>query len=345
MPSGTVRLWFAARAASLAVAATALVVLTTAEASGAQADPSPPPVIYREPDDPIVGVLGRADRRIFSDDPRDYTAEASARGLRELDLAIAARPDDPRLHWYRHLTLDRKKRTAEARAAREEAIRLARIVPGGADLLPDYYREHAEACGKEGDSAAAAAALLAVVGPPPGKRSYQSVVIWLGDRPRGDPGAPGPGPLFPGRQRLEALWGPLDRFFESHGGPTDAKTLERVAEQVRVGMDYREVARKVGFASFSMGDCHWDHGIPVMDDCWWYQIEEPAIVRQGNLIGAIPPRKPTIVHVVIVDKRVRKIEITRSDPPRQRRRTGTGSARRSTARTASRAWLFRPTGA
>ena len=37
-------------------------------------------MIYREPDDPIIGVLGRADRRIFSDDPGDYTAEASAAG-------------------------------------------------------------------------------------------------------------------------------------------------------------------------------------------------------------------------------------------------------------------------
>ena len=225
------------------------------------------------------------------------------------------RPEDPRLHWYRYLSLDRMKRTAEARAAREEAIRLARVVPGGADLLPDYYREHAVACGKEGDPAAAAAALLAWLDLGPASNLYQKVVIWLGDNPRGAPNAPGPGPLFPGRERLEALWGPLDRFFESHGGPTDAKALERIAEQVRVGMDYREVARKVGFASFSMGDCHWDHGIPVMDDCWWYQIEEPAIVRQGTLIGAIPPRKPTIVHVVIVNKRVRKIEITRSDPP------------------------------
>ena len=114
---------------------------------------------------------------------------------------------------------------------------------------------------------------------------------------------------------MEALWGPLDRFFETHGGPTDARGLERVAEQVRVGMDYREVARKVGFASFSMGYCHWDHGIPVMDDCWWYQIEEPTIVRQGNLIGAIPPRDPSIVHVVIVDNVVRKVEITRSRAP------------------------------
>ncbi len=218
MPSGTVRMRFAARAASLAVAATALVVRTTAEASGAQADPSGPPVIYREPDDPIVGVLGRADRRIFSDDPTDYSAEASARGLRELDLAIAARPEDPRLHWYRHLTLDRMKRTAEARAAREEAIRLARVVPGGADLLPEYYREHAVACGKEGDPAAAAAALLAWLDLRPASGLYQSVVIWLGDQPRGDPRAPGPGPLFPGRERLEALWGPLERFFESHGG-------------------------------------------------------------------------------------------------------------------------------
>ncbi len=189
-------------------------------------------------------------------------------------------------------------------------------MPGGADLLPEYYREHAVACAKEGDPAAAAATLLARLElSPQAADIYKSVCIWLGDKPRGDPRAPGPGPLFPGRDRMEALWGPLDRFFETHGGPTDARGLERVAEQVRVGMDYREVARKVGFASFSMGYCHWDHGIPVMDDCWWYQIEEPTIVRQGNLIGAIPPRDPSIVHVVIVDNVVRKVEITRSRAP------------------------------
>jgi WD40 repeat protein len=67
-----------------------------------------------------------------------------------------------------------------------------------------------------------------------------------------------------------------------------------------------------------MGDCHWDHGMLVMDDCWWYQIEGPTIVRQGNLIGAVPPRDPVIVHVVIFDRVVRRVEITRSGAPQHK---------------------------
>ncbi len=296
-----------------------VVVLTTADATPAQSDPAPPPLIYREPDDPVIGVLARAGGRIYSDDPKDYTAEASARGLHELDLAIKKRPDDPRLHWFRYLTLERMKRTALARAAREEAIRVARVCPAGEELLGGYYGGHAEACAKEGDAAAAAAAFLAGLDLGPYGAFYKTVTIWLGDTPRGDPKAPGPGPLFPGRDRLEALWGPLDRFFESHAGPADARGLEQVMKRVHVGMDYREVAREVGFASFDMDVCHWDHGIPVMDTCWWYEIEEPAIVRRGNSIGAVPPTNPTMVHVVIVDNRVKKVEKTIGPAPQSKR--------------------------
>ena len=112
----------------------------------AQAVQAPPPLIYREPDDPALAVLVRARARIHSDDPKDYTAEASARGLSDLDEAGATRPKDPRIHWYRSMTLDRMKRTALARAAREEAIRVARVCPAGDELIGEYYREHAEAC-------------------------------------------------------------------------------------------------------------------------------------------------------------------------------------------------------
>ena len=81
-------------------------------------------------------------------------------------------------------------------------------------------------------------------------------------------------------------------------------------------MDYREVARAVGFPSFTMNlICHWDHGLPVYETCWWYQIEKPRIVREGNLIGAIPPREPSIVHVVIADNRVKKVEKTIGQAP------------------------------
>jgi hypothetical protein len=135
--------------ARLAGVAMGLLVLIKANADGSEASQPTAQVIYREADDPVIEVLGRAGSRIFSDDPKDYTDLASDRGLRELDQAISKRPGDPRLHWFRYLTLDRAKRTAEARAAREEAIRLARIVPGGDDLLPEYYREHAKACAKE----------------------------------------------------------------------------------------------------------------------------------------------------------------------------------------------------
>ncbi len=279
-------------------------------------DTGPPDVVFREPDDPVEGVLSRAAGRIYSDRPRDHTRESSERGLRELDGAIKTRPDDPRLHWFRHMTLERMKRAAEDRAAREQAIRLARAVPGGADLLGEYCREHAEACAREGDAAAAAAVLLTLLDEGPGcARLYRKVSIWLGERKRGDPKAPGPGPIFPGRERLEAIWGPLVRFFESYDGPADAESLARATERVRVGMDYREVLRAVGFPGFNMGRCHWDHGLPVMDDCYEYSLDEPKVVHAGNVIGAIPPADPTIVHVVIVDGRVARVRTTRGRPP------------------------------
>ena len=64
-------------------------------------------------------------------------------------------------------------------------------------------------------------------------------------------------------------------------------------------MDYREVARAVGFPSFTMnGICHWDHGVPIYETCWWYQIDYQ-----------------TIVHVVIADKRVKKVEKTTGPAP------------------------------
>jgi hypothetical protein len=305
-------LWGVSAVARVAIS---VVLLTTVVASSAQPDPAQSPLIYHEPDDPVLSVLARAHGRIYSDDPKDYTEEASSRGLRELDEAIADRPDDPRLHWYRSLTLERMKRTPLARAAREQAIKIARICPAGDELIDEYYGAHAEACAKENDAAAAAAAFLARLDLAPHGNFYNTVAIWLGDTPRGDPKAPGPGPLFPGRDRLEALWGPLDRFFESHAGPANEQALEQVAKRVRVGMDYRDVAREVGFPDFNMDGCHWDHGIPVMDTCWWYEIAQPTIVRQGNLIGAVPPKSPTIVHVVIVDNRVKKVEKTIGPAP------------------------------
>ena len=292
-----------------------VAVLTTTKARAVQPDPAQAPSVYHEPDDPVLSVLARAQSRIYSDDPKDYTEAASSRGLRELDQAIATRPDEPRLHWYRGLTLERMKRTPLARAAREQAIRIARVCPAGDELLDDYYGDHAEACAKEDDAAAAAAAFLARLDLAPDGSFYKTVAIWLGDTPRGDPKAPGPGPLFPGRNRLETLWGPLDRFFERHAGVANEQAIEQVAKRIRVGMDYRDVAREVGFPTFNMQGCHWDHGIPVMDTCWWYEIEQPTIVRQGNLIGAIPPRKPTIVHVIIVDNRVKKVEKTIGPAP------------------------------
>ena len=165
------------------------------------------------------------------------------------------------------------------------------------------------------DAAAAAAAFLAWLDMGPQTNLFKRVVIWLGNKPRGDQGAPGPGPLFSNLGRLQALWGPLDRFFESHAGPTNAQALEQVARGVRVGMDYRDVAREVGFPSFSKEFSHRDHRIQVMDACWHYQIEAPIIVRQRNLIGAIPTANPVIVHVVFVDSVVRKVEKTIGHPP------------------------------
>ncbi len=308
--------------AGVAVVVTAALAWVSRGGPLYPADPGPPEVVFREPDDPVEGVLSRAAGRIYSDSPRDYTREASERGLRELDETINTRPDDPRLHWFRHLTLERMERAVEDRAAREEAIRLARAVPGGADLLGEYCGDHSVACAKEGDPAASAAALLTLLDEGPGCVGlYKSVSIWLGENKRGDPKAPGPGPLFPGRERFEASWGPLVRFFESHDGPADATALARVPERVQVGMDYREVLRAVGFPGFPMGRCHWDQGFPVIDDCYEYSLDKPKVVREGHLIGAIPPADPTIVHVVIVGGRVAKATTTRGRPPESDEKT------------------------
>ena len=270
---------------------------------------------YREPEDPAVHVLAAAYSRINSDFPKDYTAEASERGLRDLDTAIKARPDDPRLHWFRYLTLDRMKRNAEARAAREEAIRLARICPGGDELLLEYYHGHANACVKEGDPAAGAAAYLAALELGlEHVEEYHSIAIYFDGLPK-DRDATGPGPLFPNQKRLEELWGPLVEFFGRHKGPTDAQQLERVAQRVKLGMDYREVARAVGFPTFTTGVCFWDHGIAVTDACWRYEVLRPLIVREGQRIGAVPAGPHKIVHVVFVDKVVRRIDVTGGDAP------------------------------
>src|SRR3954451_23042667 len=103
-------------AAGVAVAVTAPLAWVSRDGPLYPADPGPPDVVSREPDDPVEGVLSRAAGRIFSDSPRDYTREASERGLRELDEAIETRPDDPRLHWFRHMTFERMNRAAEDRA-------------------------------------------------------------------------------------------------------------------------------------------------------------------------------------------------------------------------------------
>ena len=50
---------------------------------------------FREPDDPVEGVLLRAAGRISPTSPKDYTREASERGLHELDEAIKTGPTTP----------------------------------------------------------------------------------------------------------------------------------------------------------------------------------------------------------------------------------------------------------
>ena len=104
-------------AAGVTVAVMAALACVSRDGPLYPADPGPPGVVFREPDDPVEGLLSRAYRRIYSDSPRDYTREACERGLRELHEAIKTRPNDPRLHWFRHLTLERMKRVAEDRAA------------------------------------------------------------------------------------------------------------------------------------------------------------------------------------------------------------------------------------
>ena len=133
-----------------------------------------------------------------------------------------------------------------------------------------------------------------------------------------DPVAPGAGAEFRGHRTSRPSWGPLTHFFERYTGPTGPAALEQVAERVRAGMDYREVARKCGFPSIGAGDCPWDHGVPDMDACWRYEIEEPTIVQQGDFIGAIPPANAVIVHVVISGHVVQKVERLLSSAPEDR---------------------------
>ena len=278
---------------SLVAGLTGVVVMamTARMASANSQDQGPPILTYSEPDDPVVEILHETTGRIFSDNPKDYTKAVNEHGLRKIDEAIVTRPDDPRLHWCRHLTLNRLDRNTEARVSLEEAIRLARLIPGGTDLLETYYAEHALACVKEGDTAAAAAAFLARLDTDPVKSPfhYTTLVIYLPEEFKADAVVPGPGPLFPDRARLKAFWGPLEQFIATYSSTANIAKLKRVTDKVRVGMDYREVARAVGFPDYSAGWCHWDHGIPLMDACWEYQSQEPNIVHEGNLING--PRK------------------------------------------------------
>ena len=50
-----------------------VAVLTTTKARAVQPDPAQAPSVYHEPDDPALSVLARAQSRIYSDDPKDYT--------------------------------------------------------------------------------------------------------------------------------------------------------------------------------------------------------------------------------------------------------------------------------
>ena len=317
MSSRTRPSWFAASATGLAGVALAVTALTIADAAETRPEQASPVLTYREADDPIETVLAAVNRQLGTEEGNNE--EATTRCLRDLDRIIPSRPDYPRPHWYRGLTLSRLKRHSEARSARDEAIRLARLWPGGDDLLPGYYAAHASYCAEEGDPAAAAAAFLARLDlTPESPEQYSSLAETLREPLDRDPVAPGPGRNFADIERREALWGPLTHFFERYTGPTGPAALEQVAERVRAGMDYREVARKCGFPSIGAGDCPWDHGVPDMDACWRYQIEEPTIVHQGDFIGAIPPSNAVIVHVVISGHVVQKVERLLSSAPEDR---------------------------
>ena len=182
--------------AGFAVLVAAVIGVAALTAAATATSPPQPALIYQEPDDPILGILGRASRRINSDNPKDYTEEALHPYVARLDEAIATRPLDPRPHWWRSRVLKRMKRTPLARAAREEAIKLARGFPAGDELIGQYYGGHAEACVEEGDRAAGAASFLAMLDLRPDTSVYNRAVISVAYLER-DPKAPGPGPLFP----------------------------------------------------------------------------------------------------------------------------------------------------
>ena len=89
------------------------------------------PIVYEEPDDPLRSAVARAWKQVNSYDPKDRTAEANARGVEELDRAIARWPGEPELHWYRSLMLEQLQQRGLARAAREAAIKAARLCGRG----------------------------------------------------------------------------------------------------------------------------------------------------------------------------------------------------------------------
>ncbi len=293
----------------------AIAALTGPHAHRCDAAQEPTIRTYREPDDPVQKALQAAVLRLGSE--KGDAEEAATLSLRDLDQAIQAHASEPRLHWFRGVALSGLKRVAEARASRDEAIRLARLWPGGGDMLPALYIGHAESCAEEGDPAAAAASFLAQLDLGPDRtRPFESLADTLREPSKGPRVAPGPGPNFPDVGRLEASWGPLAKFFEKHGGPKDAASLKKVAEQVREGMDYREVAHLVGFPSIA--HCEWDHGIPDRDACWEYKIVQPTIARDGDFVAADPHADQKTVHVVILDGRVRKVETTQGHPPEEK---------------------------
>jgi hypothetical protein len=147
------RLRFAEPVLVIAPVALAVTAPTVADATETGPDNGPPVLTYREADDPVEQVLAAARRLLETEQGSD--GEAAVRSLRALDRTIPTRLGDPRLHWSRGLILSHLNRNAEARAAREKAIELARLWPGGDDLLPDYYASHASYCAEEGDPAAA----------------------------------------------------------------------------------------------------------------------------------------------------------------------------------------------
>ena len=208
------------------------------------------------------------------------------------------------------------KRTAEDRAAREEAIRLARAVPGGADLLGSTAASTPKPVPRKATPQRRPPRCSTLLDEEPVCVGlYKSVSIWLGENKQGDPKRPVRDRSFrggSGSRRAGARWcGSSSRTTV----PPTPRRVARVPERVRVGMDYREVLRAVGFPGFNMGRCHWDHGFPIVDDCYEYSLDEPKVVREGHMIGAIPPADPTIVHVVIVGGRVAKVTTTRGRPP------------------------------